>query len=87
LESGRQAADWGAGIKRRRTRAIRASRVRFKIRWLEPDGTRIGVSGPIFATKTAATRAAWDMREWWGADATDLKFEVIESINGKVRAK
>jgi hypothetical protein len=74
-------------MKRPRTRAIRASKVRFKIRWLQPDGTRIGVSGPIFATKTAATRAARDMREWWGADATELESEVIESINGKVRAK
>ena len=23
------------------------------------------------------------MREWWGADATELRFEVVESINGK----
>jgi hypothetical protein len=74
-------------MKRRRTGAVWASKVRFKIRWLQPDGTRVGVSGPIFSTKTAATRAARDMREWWGADATDLKFEVIESINGRVRAK
>lgn len=62
-------------------------KAKFKIRWLQPDGTRIGVGRPTFATKTAATRAARDMREWWGVDATELKFEVIESINGKVRAK
>ncbi len=74
-------------MKLRRTSAVRASKVRFKIRWLQPDGTRISVSEPTFATKTAATRAARDLREWWGADATDLKFEVIESINGKVRVK
>lgn len=73
-------------MKRRRTGAAEESKVRFKIRWLEPDGTRIGVAGPIFATKTAATRAARDMREWWGADATELKFEVVESINRKTRA-
>jgi hypothetical protein len=74
-------------MKRRRTSGVRASKVKFKIRWLQPDGTRIGVSEPIFATKAAATRAARDMREWWGADATELESEVIESINGKVRAK
>jgi hypothetical protein len=74
-------------MKRLRTDGIRANKVRFKIRWLQPDGTRIGVSGPIFKTKTAATRAARDMREWWGADATELKFEVVESINRKVRGK
>jgi hypothetical protein len=74
-------------MKRPRTGTVRASNVRFKIRWLQPDGTGIGLSGPIFATKTAATRAARDMREWWGADATDLKFEVVESINGKTSIK
>jgi hypothetical protein len=62
---------------------VKTTKTRFKIRWLQPDGTRIGVSGPIFVTKTAATRAARDMREWWGADATELRFEVVESINGK----
>jgi hypothetical protein len=70
-------------MKRRPTGSGIASRLRFKIRWLQPDGIHIGVAGPIFATKTAATKAARDMREWWGADATDLKFEVVESINGK----
>ena len=74
-------------MKARRTAAVRVSKAKFKIRWLQPDGTLIGVGGPTFATKTAATRTARDMREWWGADATELKFEVIESINGKVRAK
>ena len=74
-------------MRQRRTGAVRAAKVRFKIRWLQPDGTHIGVSGPIFATKRAATRAARDMREWWGADATELKFEVVESINGKAWTK
>jgi hypothetical protein len=63
-----------------------AEKAKFKMRWLQPGGALICISGPAFATETA-TRAARDMREWWGADATELKFEVIESINGKVRAK
>ena len=74
-------------MKRRRTGGVGGGKIRFKIRWLQPNGTRIGLSGPTFATKTAATRAAQDMREWWGADATELKFEVVELINVKVRAK
>ena len=74
-------------MTRPRTGALKASKAKFKIRWLQPDGIRIGVSRPTFATKTAATRPARDMREWWGADATELKFEIIESINGKVQAK
>jgi len=66
---------------------VKPSKDKFKIRWKQPDGTRIGMSGPTFITKTAATRAARDMREWWGADATELKFEVIKSINGKIWTK
>jgi hypothetical protein len=52
-------------------------KAKFKIRWKTPRGDVIGVSEPMFATKTEARNAARDMREWWGADANDLKFDVI----------
>jgi len=74
-------------VTRPETGTLKARRDKFKILWRKPDGTRIGMSGPTFITKTAATRAARDMREWWGADATELKFEVIKSINGKIWTK
>jgi len=76
-------------MTRLQTGALKASKARpkFKIRWKRPDGLRIGIGKPTFATKTAAARAARNMREWWGADTTDLKFEVVGLINGKVRTE
>jgi len=71
-------------MRKLQTGAGREGKAKFKICWKRPDGVRIGIGKPAFATKTAAIRAARDMREWWGADATEVKFEVVESINGKV---